>query len=115
MMRSAIGVKDTGKIRLLRVHKIPAPVDPILRQANEKVRLISVDTGGLTLRYGIYIRYDCWNQRQLIAHELVHVMQYERFGGFKPFLRKYLDEVFTEGYGFGALEQEAIRIAAYYA
>ena len=47
----------------------------------------------------------------MVVHELVHTLQYERFGGFRPFLEEYLFECITPpGYPFGPLEQEAKRI-----
>jgi hypothetical protein len=63
----------------------------------------------MTLRYGIFVRSDCWGDRRLLVHELVHVAQYERLGGFRAFLRQYLQECITPGYPFGELEQEAKR------
>ena len=40
----------------------------------------------MTLRYGIFIQTDHWGDRRLLLHELAHVAQYERFGGFRRFL-----------------------------
>jgi len=64
------------------------------------------------LQYGIFIRLDCWRDRALIAHELVHTAQYERLGGILPFLRQYLFECVTIGYPEAPMEQEAIAVAA---
>jgi hypothetical protein len=64
----------------------------------------------MSLRYGIFIRSDCWGDRQLVIHELAHTAQYERLGGIWPFLKLYLSEcLVTPGYPFGPLEQEAKR------
>jgi len=66
----------------------------------------------LTFRTGspaaIFVRSDCWCERRLIAHELVHTVQYERLGGIRPFLRQYLTECLTVGYPAAPMEQEAI-------
>ena len=70
----------------------------MLRQAAEATQLISPLTGGLTLRYGIFIRADCRGHRALVVHELGHTLQYERLGGFDAFLRQYLSECITIGY-----------------
>jgi hypothetical protein len=43
----------------------------------------------------------------LVVHELAHTAQYERLGGFHPFLSAYLGECLTVGYPNGPLEQEA--------
>ncbi|MEI8290231.1 MAG: hypothetical protein WCH99_12235 [Verrucomicrobiota bacterium] len=104
-----VGVAHPEQVRLLRVVQIPAPIDPALAAAAAMTRLISPDTKGMTLRYGIFIRTDCWEQRLLVVHELVHTMQYERLGGFEAFLRPYLSECLTPpGYPHGPMEREAI-------
>ena len=101
-------IKCPGKIRLLSVNNIPKPDDPILMAAADMTQLITSSTAGLTLRYGIFIRSDCWGERRLVVHELVHTSQYERLGGFLPFLKQYLFECLTVGYPEAPLEQEAI-------
>ncbi len=80
----------------------------MLRAAAEATQLISPSTAGLTVRYGIFIRADCWGDRGLVFHELVHTLQYERLGGFEPFLRQYLHECLTIGYPAAPMEQEAV-------
>jgi hypothetical protein len=107
-----VGVKNPGKIRLLKVSVIPAPMDPALAQAAAEISLITEHTAGLTLRYGIFLRVDRWNDRELLIHECVHTAQYERMGGFLPFLQQYLLECVTIGYPAAPLEQEAIDTAA---
>jgi len=106
-----VGVTHPKNIRLLRVLKIPMPDHPALEAAAQATQLISSHTTGLTLRYGIFIRSDCWGERRLIVHELVHTSQYEKLGGFFPFLQKYLMECITIGYPDAPMEQEAIKIA----
>ena len=107
-----IGVADPNRVRLLNVDHIPVPMNPALRAAANVTRLISPDTAGLTLRYGIFIRSDYWGNRSLVFHELVHTLQYERLGGFQQFLRQYLHECITIGYPNAPLEQEAISMTA---
>jgi hypothetical protein len=108
-----VGVAQPERVRLLRVAQIPIPTAPALAAAARATNLISPLTHGLTLRYGIFIRADCWNQRPLVIHELVHTSQYERLGGFEGFLRPYLLECITlPGYPYGPMEQEAITAAA---
>jgi hypothetical protein len=89
------------------VEEIPLPENPALRSAAEATGLISPLTIGLTLRYGIFIQADSWGERRLLVHELAHVAQYERLGGFRPFLQRYLMECITIGYPEAPLEQEA--------
>jgi hypothetical protein len=105
-----IGVTRPERVRLRRVPEIPSPSDPVLSAAAEAAHLISPFTIGLTLRYGIFIRAECWGQRQLIVHELAHTMQYERFGSMEAFLRQYLHECLTLGYPDAPMEQEAKEI-----
>jgi|SRR5438132_3757791 len=108
-----VGVAQPQRVRLFRVAQIPRPADPALAAAANATNLISPLTGGLTLRYGIFVRADYWGQRPLIVHELVHTSQYERLGGFEGFLRPYLLECITPpGYPYGSIEQEAITTAA---
>ena len=66
---------------------------------------------GITFGHGIVLKPGAYD-RHLIAHELAHVMQYERFGGIEPFLVAYIPEVvFPPYYPNGPLEQEAERLA----
>ena len=55
-----IGVGHPEKVRLLKAVRIPVPENAALRDAASAIQLISPRTGGLTLRYGIFIRADCW-------------------------------------------------------
>lgn len=107
-----VGVSHPERVRLLHVPEIPMPEHPALRQAAELTQLISPRTAGLTLRYGIFVRSDHRSDRRLIAHELAHTAQYERLGGFDPFLRKYLWECIDIGYPEAPMEQEAVTAAA---
>ena len=108
-----VGVVQPERVRLLRVAQIPTPTDPALAAAADATNLISVSTGGLTVRYDICVRVNCWGQRPLNVHQLVHTAQYERLGGFEGFLRPYLLECITPpGYPHGPMEQEAITTAA---
>jgi hypothetical protein len=106
-----IGVAEPARIRLLQLDRVPAPGHPMLKAAAAAIQFLTPTTCGLTLRYGIFVRSDCWRDRSLIAHELVHVAQYERLGGILPFLRQYLFECVTIGYPEAPMEQEAIRVS----
>ncbi len=106
-----LGVKVPEKVRLLKTPQIPLPDTPFLRKVATQTNLISPNTVGLTLYYGIFIRSDYWGNRPLIVHELAHTMQYEREGGFKGFLEKYLYECTNIGYPQAPMEQEAINLS----
>lgn len=105
-----IGVAEITHVRLMEVDHIPLPRDDFLRAAVELTGLLSPYTAGITFRYGIYLRSDCWNDRRLVVHELTHTKQYERMGGIPPFLKQYLKECLTVGYPNGPLELEAIQM-----
>jgi hypothetical protein len=102
-----MGVARPEKVRLLKVDQVPLPANRLVRWAAKRTKLISSDTAGMALRYGIFIRSDCWQMRRLIAHECVHTAQYERLGGIEEFLSLYLRECLEVGYPSGLLEQEA--------
>jgi hypothetical protein len=91
---------------LLAVDIIP-PTNRLLRAVGAKLGFVSSQTIGMSLRYGIFIRRDHWGDRRLLVHELAHVAQYERFGGFRRFLFQYLQECINPGYPLGDLELEA--------
>jgi len=103
-----IGVASPEKVRLLKVAAVPTPTNPLVVAAIKRVQTEYAITKGLTLRYGIFIRADCWGERDLVFHELVHTLQYERMGGFREFLHQYLSECLSVGYPAAPLEQEAI-------
>ena len=104
-----LGVRAPERVRLLKVEAIPDPPNPILARA--VASLLARAPRGLTFQYGIFVRSDCWGDRFIVAHELAHTAQYERLGGFVPFLRRYLLECVTAGYPGSSLEQEAMRLA----
>ncbi len=103
-----IGVVHPGKVRLLAVDVMP-PTNRLLRSIGVKLGFVPSQTIGMTLRYGIFIQADHWGDRRLLVHELAHVAQYERFGGFRRFLFQYLQECINPGYPLGDLELEANR------
>ena len=102
-----LSVKNPEKVRLLCVNQIPLPDDPELKSANQLLKLITPGTIGLSCQYGIFIKKDYWNHRETVAHELVHVSQYEKFGNIQEFLSRYIPECIKPGYPNGLLEQEA--------
>ena len=108
----SVGVKYPDRVRVYVVPQIPIPKHPILKAAAEATQLISPATIGISLRYGIFIHNNYSNDRYTIAHELVHTMQCEKFGGLYPFLKQYLWECIEIGYPEAPLEQEAVRIAS---
>ena len=108
----AIGVHNPERVRLLRVDAVPFPAHPMLRAAAASINFLTEAPRGLALDHGIFIRADHWRDRALIAHELVHTAQFQRFGGILPFLQTYISQCATVGYSNAPLELEAIAMAA---
>ena len=108
----AIGVRNPERVRLLRVESVPVPAHPMLRAAAASMNFLTAAPRGLALNYGIFLRADHWRDRALIAHELVHTLQYQRLGGVLPFLQTYICQCATVGYHNAPLELEATATAA---
>ena len=101
-----LGILHPERVRLRAVSQVP-PLNWLLRWLGQKLGVVSGQTIGMALRYGIFIREEHWGDRRLLAHELAHVAQYERLGGFHGFLKQYLQECINPGYPLGDLEHEA--------
>lgn len=104
-----IPLTNPSQVRLMRVGQIPLPADPELKAAARAINLITPNTVGLCLRYGIYLRTDYWNNREMTIDELIHTSQYERLGGHQQFLTQYLTECLQYQYPLNPLEQEALK------
>jgi hypothetical protein len=84
-----VGVARPEEVRILSVLRIPLPSHPRVKQLAKQVGLLNADTGGLTAGHGILVRLDCTGNLRLLAHEFVHVAQYERLGR-EGFLQEYI-------------------------
>jgi hypothetical protein len=105
-----IGIRDLAAIRVMVLREMPVPDDVELWQFAEQ-KLITPKTEGMTFGHGIVLK-NGFVTRHLMAHELVHVLQYERLGGIEQFLVEYIPEVvFFPFYPNGPLELEAERVA----
>ena len=106
------GVQDCARVRVLVVERLPLPDDERLAHFARKNIIITAATRGAGIGHGIIIRADCWGDRELLVHQLVHVAQCERSGGLEPFVGKYLRERFNSAsFSVGPLEEEARRLA----
>jgi hypothetical protein len=106
-----VGVARPEEIRILSVSKIPLPSHPRVKQLARRVGRLNADTGGLTALYGVIVRVDCANNLRLLAHEFVHVAQYERLGR-EGFLQEYIQQIAAHGYQNAPFELEAEAKAA---
>jgi hypothetical protein len=105
-----VGVAKPERVRLFRVEQIPLPERPEFEEMKDAMKLTAAALGGLSLRYGIYLRASRWGQRRFVVHELAHTAQYERLDGVRAFLECYLFECLAIGFTSAPMEQEAIAI-----
>jgi hypothetical protein len=103
-----VGVKDVSRVRVLIVDRIPVPEVDDLADAASRSLIISAACRGVAIGHGIIIRLDCWGDRELMVHQLIHVAQCERAGGLEPFLYQYLSQRQTcATFTLGSFEDEA--------
>lgn len=108
----ALGIERRDEIRIWSVNLVPSPGGPLLRWLGRIVGISTHGAKGMALGHGIYLEDAQASRRSLIAHELVHVLQYERLGGTWPFLRDYLRQCLRQGYWSAPMEIEAREKAA---
>jgi len=103
----SIGIVHPENVRILVVDSIPLPFQRLSAWLSRYYSGIVSGAIGLTLGHGIYLQREKGESVAIVAHELVHVKQYERLGGITPFLRRYIRECLVDGYDLSALEKEA--------
>ncbi|HEX8281240.1 MAG TPA: hypothetical protein VF551_07675 [Chthoniobacterales bacterium] len=107
-----VGVRDADRVRMLVVDRITPPDDPRLAEAARRAQIMTGATRAVTIGYGIIIRADRWQDRELILHQLVHVAQCERSGGLDAFVEEYMaDRSSCAEFSVGSLEDEARGVA----
>jgi hypothetical protein len=107
-----VGVRDCSRVKVLVVDRIPMPDNKELAEAARGTHIITDASRGVAIGHGIIIRADCWGDRELLLHNLVHVAQCERSGGLEQWVRQYLcDRHGCAKFTIGSLEEEARRIA----
>ena len=102
----AVGVKHAERIRISTLSELPAPEDAELRRFAAEQNLISPDTRGFTLGYGILIRRGELDL-PLLSHECRHVYQFEEIGSLEAFLPLYLRQIADFTYHDAPYEQDA--------
>jgi hypothetical protein len=107
LLARAVGVAVPQRVRVMAVYAVPTPFPQWLRGVVERLGWLSPHIAGMTLGYGIVLRVDMCVDLRLLAHELAHVAQYERFGQTGEFMREYVRECVWPGYPHGPLEIEA--------
>jgi len=102
------GVNNPSRIRILVVDRIPLPDDEELTAAGRRAQIITEASRAVTVGHGIFIRADCWHDRELLLHQLVHVAQCERSGGVERYIGEYLcDRRTCSDFSLGSFEDEA--------
>jgi hypothetical protein len=103
-----IGIKNYDIIRVYQSSVVPNPSDIVLNELGKQIGLISANTIGICFRYGIFIHENASDKKAVLTHELIHTLQYERFGSIKAFITQYLKECLEVGYHQSDLEKEAV-------
>ena len=104
---SRLGVQNIDGIKVLVVNRIPMPDNPELMEAARRMQIITASSRAVTMGHGIMIRADAWGDRELMVHQLIHVMQCERCGGFERYLQLYLSDRAEATFSAGTFEEEA--------
>jgi hypothetical protein len=108
----AIGINRADDVRLIVRSQMLLPIDAELGDLATATGLINQGTAGMAFGHGIILKFGAIT-RKLIAHELVHVKQYETRLGIENFLREYLHEILPPSrYGEGPMVQEAVKVAS---
>ena len=109
---SLAGVAKPDQVRILVVDRIPLPDDAELAEAARRAQIITDASRGVAIGYGVIIRADSWQNRELLVHQLVHVAQCERCGSLEAYVSEYLsDRVSSPDFSVGSLEGEARGLA----
>jgi len=103
-----IGIKNYDIIRVYESSVVSNPSDIVLNELGKQIGLISTNTSGICFRYGIFIYENASDKKAVLTHELIHTLQYERFGSIKAFITQYLKECLEVGYHQSDLEKEAV-------
>jgi hypothetical protein len=105
----SLGVVEPEKVRIAVRETFPLPRDERLIQAAREYGLVlgSQDEAGRTQGHAILLKPAFAASRPRLAHELVHVAQFERLGGIEAYARQYLIELLVVGEKRAPLEQEA--------
>jgi len=106
-----LGVKRPERVRILVVDKIPKfrTADRLVKTQAEIA--LTATIAGITSGYGIYIAKSHEDKIWVLAHELVHVAQFERWG-FEETIRRVVTEQVALPGRLIPVEREAIETSA---
>ena len=103
----AVGVAEPERVRVVYTQHFPVASDAALAaQLKTRFGIGGAADGGLTMGHTVFIAEKYAGARWLLAHELTHVAQFERFG-VERFAHDYLTQMLIVGYARAPLEREA--------
>ncbi|GAA5482862.1 hypothetical protein [Haloferula sargassicola] len=99
-----LGIERPEDIRVEVADEVPLPIPRSMARAARAAGFPVMAAGGMCLGRGICaLSLD----PRLLRHELVHTLQYQRLGGHRAFMRRYLEECLVFGYAAAPMEIEA--------
>ena len=102
------GIQEPSHVRVLVTERISPPEDLALAEASNRRGIITAASRAVAIGYGVIVRADCWGDRELLVHQLVHVAQCERCGSLGAYVREYLsDRNSCAEFTVGTMEEEA--------
>ncbi len=106
-------VKNVNRVRVLILDAVPLPNDVALQQYLAEFGFLRLIRGarGTTKGYGVILTRSGARRPTDLAHELIHVGQYERCGGIAALMQYHLPDLKANGYRRSELEDEAYRLA----
>lgn len=110
-----IGIKNYDVIKVNESDLVPQPKNKIILEMGLELGLLNKErTNGICYRYGIFINKNATNKNLILIHELIHTLQYEKFGSVEKFLYQYVKECIELGYESSPLELEAVNMSKLY-
>ena len=97
-----IGIQHPEKEHVYYSNTLPFPTDPTLAQLAKKPGYAGPNMAGYNYGYGILIKDKERDNRELLAHKLIHVRQFEQ-RGVQEQIRQYLMQIYNR------LPQHSIR------
>lgn len=105
-LAARLGIQRIDDVRVLEIEQVPNPLSWSFGLMEKRGVCVS-QVDGITLGHGIYVASSVATSRELMAHELVHVEQYERAGSIWSFLVEYIHQCLMTGYQEARWEVEA--------
>lgn len=104
---SQLGIRLIDGTFVMVVDRVPNPLRWSFGLMEKCSSACVSEVDGITLGHGIYVARRASESIELMAHELVHVGQYERSGSVWSFMVEYIHQCLMWGYCDAAWEVEA--------